>query len=311
MKAIRFHGYGDPDVLRVEEVPLPVPSAGEVRVRVAGSAFNPVDDGIRGGYLREVFPLTLPHTPGSDVAGTVDAVGEGVRDLQVGDPVVGFLSMVADGSAAEHVLAPADVLVAAPTSIPLADAAALPSVALTAWQALVDDAGLVAGQRVLVNGAGGAVGGYAVQLAKHLGGYVIASASPRSEVSVRANGADEVVDHTTTPLGGAVQEPVDVLVNLARISAEELADLTALVRDGGVVVNTVPMVPAEGDDARGVRAVGVFVRSDTEQLARLVEMVDRGELHVDVEERLSLSDLPSVHARAAAGEAFGKVVVRP
>ncbi|WP_210495982.1 NADP-dependent oxidoreductase [Patulibacter sp. SYSU D01012] len=309
MKALRFHQFGDADVLRLDDVALPVPGPGQVRVRVAGAAFNPVDDGIRGGWLREVFPVALPHTPGIDVSGTVDAVGADVTGLAVGDAVVGFLPMTAEGAAAEHVLAPAEVLVPAPTSIPLADAAALPMVGLTAWQALFDDAGLRAGQRVLVNGAGGAVGGYAVQLAKDAGAHVVATASPRSAERVRAAGADEIVDHTAGAVTTA--EPVDVLLNLARIAPEELAALADLVRDGGVVVNTVPTVPTPADEARGVRAVGVFVRSDAAQLSRLVAMVDRGALRVEVAERVPLAELPAVHARAAAGTLSGKVVAVP
>ena len=162
MKAVRFHAFGDSDVLRYEDVEQPVPGAGEVRLRVAATSFNPVDGGIPGGYLQDPFPVTLPHTPGIDVAGTVDALGDGVQSVAVGDAVVAFLSMTADGAAAEYVITPADVLAPAPTDIPLADAAAFPMVGLTAWQALFDDAALEAGQRVLINGAGGAVGGYAV-----------------------------------------------------------------------------------------------------------------------------------------------------
>jgi NADPH:quinone reductase-like Zn-dependent oxidoreductase len=311
MKAVRFHEYGDPDVLRSEEVEQPVPGPGEARLRVAGSAFNPVDDGIRGGYLQGPFPVTLPHTPGIDVSGTVDALGEGVSTVALGDAVIGSLPMTADGSAAEYVIAPAEVLAQAPSNVPLADAAALPTVGLTAWQALFDDAGLTAGQRVLVNGAGGAVGGYAVQLAKQAGAYVIATASPRSSGRVAAAGADEVIDHTTAEVTASVTEPVDVLLNLARIAPERLVALVALVRDGGVVVNTVPTIPTPGDDERGVRAVGLFVRNDVGQLSRLVELVDRGELRTDVAERVALAELPAVHAKAAAGELAGKVVVVP
>jgi NADPH:quinone reductase-like Zn-dependent oxidoreductase len=311
MKAVRFHQYGDVDVLRHEDVEQPVPGPGEARLRVAASAFNPVDDGIRGGYLRDVFPVVLPHTPGIEVAGTVDALGDGVENVAVGDAVVGFLPMVADGAAADYVIAPAEVLAPAPTSIPLADAAALPMVGLTAYQALFDDAGLTAGQRVLVNGAGGAVGGYAVQLAKRAKAYVIATASPRSAERVRSAGAHEVLDHTKNAVTTAVAEPVDVLLNLARIAPEELDAMVALVKPGGVVVNTVPTIPTPGDEERGVRAVGVFVRSDAEQLSRLVAMVDAGELRVDVAERVPLAQLADVHARAAAGTLPGKVVVVP
>jgi NADPH:quinone reductase-like Zn-dependent oxidoreductase len=307
MKAVRFHEYGDPDVLRYEDAEQPVPGPGEVRLRVAATSFNPVDDGIRGGYLQGPFPVTLPHTPGIDVSGTVDAVGEGVENVAVGDAVVGFLSMTADGAAAEYTIASADILAPAPTSIPLADAAALPMVGLTAWQALFDDAGLEAGQRVLINGAGGAVGGYAVQLAKRAGAHVIATASQRSSERVRTAGADEVIDHTRSEV--TVAEPVDVLLNLARVAPEELTRLAGLVRDGGVVVNTVPTIPTPADEARGVRAVGVFVVSDAEKLSRLTALVDAGELRVDVAERVPLAELPALHARAATGELPGKAVV--
>src|SRR5918994_5479507 len=104
MKAVRFHEFGDPDVLRYEDAEQPVPGAGQVRVRVAATTFNPVDDGIRGGYLRGPFPVTLPHVPGIEVAGTVDAVGDGVDGVAVGEEVIGFLPMVADGAAAEYVV---------------------------------------------------------------------------------------------------------------------------------------------------------------------------------------------------------------
>jgi NADPH:quinone reductase-like Zn-dependent oxidoreductase len=225
----------------------------------------------------------------------------------VGDAVIGFLPMTAAGAAAEYVIAPAEILAPAPTSIPLADAAALPMVGLTAWQALFDDAGLQDGQRVLINGAGGAVGGYAIQLAKRAGAHVIATASARSADRVASAGADEVIDHTTTKV--TLAEPVDVLLNLAPIAPDELAALATLVRPDGVVVNTVPTIPIPADEARGVRAVGVFVRSDTEQLKRLVKMVDCGELRVDVAERVPLEHLADIHAKAAAGELPGRVVV--
>src|SRR3954454_16054712 len=250
MKAVRFHDYGDADVLRYEDVEQPVPGPGEVRVHVAATTFNPVDDGVRGGYLQDPFPVTLPHIPGIDVAGTVDALGEGVENVAVGDAVIGFLPITGPGAAAEYVVAPAEILAPAPTSIPLVDAAALPIVGLTAWQALFDDAELVSGQRVLINGAGGAVGGYAVQLANRAGAHVIATASPRSADRARAAGADEVIDHTTTEV--TVGEPVDVVRTLARIAPEELDAFVPLVAAGGVVVNTVPTIATRGDEARGV-----------------------------------------------------------
>jgi NADPH:quinone reductase-like Zn-dependent oxidoreductase len=309
MKAIQFSEVGGPEVLRSVDIEQPEPAAGQVRVRVAASAFSAADAGMRAGFLP--IPIVLPHVPGYDVSGTVDALGAGVDGLAIGDAVIGFLPMERDGGAAEYVVAPAEALVAAPTSIPLADAAALPSVALTAWQALVDDGGLQSGQRLLVVGAGGVVGKYAIQLAKQIGAHAIATASPRSAEAVRAAGADEVVDHTTTDLVDAVTEPVDVLLNLAPIEPAEFTRLVTLVRDGGVVVSTTAWMAAPDDAARGVRSAVVFVLPNRDRLARLVAMVDDGSLHVEVTRRIPLAELPALHAEAAAGRITGKVVVLP
>jgi NADPH:quinone reductase-like Zn-dependent oxidoreductase len=180
---------------------------------------------------------------------------------------------------------------------------------LTAWQALFEHADLRAAQRLLVNGAGGGVGGYAVQLAKRVGAYVIATASPRSTQRVRRAGADELIDYTATSVPGAVRAPLDVVLNLAPVSSAELTVLAGLVRPGGVVLSTLPAVmPVERS---GVRAAAVFVRSDADQLANLVAMVDAGELHVDVADRLPLSELSVVHAQADAGDLPGKIVLLP
>ena len=214
MKAVRFHEYGGIDVLRYEDVDRPRPGPGEVLVQVAGTAFNPIDTWFRAGIIHQIFPVTFPHTLGLDVAGTVVEQGEGVEVPAVGDAVIGFLPMTGPGAAAEFAAAPADVLVPAPGNVPLADAAAIPVAALTAWQALFEHGELTSGQRVLVNGAGGGVGGFAVQLAKGAGAAVIATASARSAETVRSFGADEVIDYTAVQIGDAVREPVDLVVNL-------------------------------------------------------------------------------------------------
>ncbi|MET7836493.1 NADP-dependent oxidoreductase [Micromonospora sediminicola] len=240
------------------------------------------------------------------VSGTVDALGAGVDDVAVGDRVVGFLPMTGTGAAAEYVIASAEILTGAPGNIPLADAAAFPLVALTAWQALFDHGKLTAGQRVLINGAGGAVGGYAVQLAREVRAHVIATAGPRSAERVRAAGADEVIDHTTTDVTAAVTEPVDLVVNLAPVAPEQLG---TLIRDGGTLVNTAVWMPAPSDEERGVRGIDLFVRSDADQLADLAARISTGELRVDVAQRVALADLPALHARAGAGELPGKTVV--
>ncbi|MEJ2854205.1 MULTISPECIES: NADP-dependent oxidoreductase [unclassified Saccharothrix] len=307
MKAIKFNEYGDAAVLRLVDADRPVPGPGQVLVRVAGTSFNPVDATIRAGHLAQVFPLDLPHTPGIDVSGTVAEVGPGVTRFEVGDEVVGFLPMTSDGAAAEYVAAPVEVLAAAPQTLALADAAALPAVGLTAWQSVVEHADLRPGQRVLVNGAGGAVGGYAVQLAHQAGATVVAVARPRHAERLREYGADEVVDHDAGPLSEQVSGQVDAVLNFAPVPPEEVATLAALVRDGGVLVSTT--APGPEGDPRGVRSISVFARADAEQLAGLVDRVDAGKLHVHVAERFDLADLADVHARAAEGALAGKTVV--
>ena len=307
MQAVQFGRVGGPEVLEVVDVEQPTPGTGEVRIRVAASAYNAADGGMRGGFLP--IPISLPHVPGYDVSGTVDALGDGVEGIAVGDQVIGFLPMERDGGAAEYVVAPVEALVPAPTSIPLADAAALPSVALTAWQALFDDGHLTTGQRVLIVGAGGVVGKYAVQLAKRAGATVIATASPRSADAVRAAGADQVIDHTTTALLDALDGQVDVLLNLAPLDPEQFAADVAAVRDGGIVVSTTAFMATPDDAARGVRAATVFVLPNRERLTQLVTLVDSGDLTVEVTRRITLAELPALHAEAEAGRIAGKVVV--
>lgn len=311
MKAMRFHEYGEPQVLRLDEVAVPSPGEGEVLVRVAATSFNGVDANIRAGRMQDPMPLVLPHTLGLDVAGTVHDLGHGVDGLQVGDPVIGFLPFVDNGATAEYVVAVAASLAPAPSAIPLADAAALPLVGLTAWQALFEHAGLQAGQRILINGASGAVGGYAVQLAKVAGARVIATANADTKDRVQAYGADEVVDYTAGDVSARVGQQIDVLLNLAPIDPDQFTGLAGLVRDGGIIVNTTVWMPAPSDEERGVRGIDLYVRSDAIELAELSARVDRGELTVDVAERVPMTDLVSVHTRAAAGALAGKVVVLP
>ncbi|GIH94254.1 NADP-dependent oxidoreductase [Planobispora siamensis] len=310
MKAMRYHSYGDSDVLTYETAERPAAGAGQVVVKVAATSFNPVDAAIRAGFLQQAFPLTLPHIPGIDVAGIIDEVGAGVTGWKAGDAVVAFLPMDADGAAAEYVAAPARLLAAAPRTVDLADAAALPAVGLTAWQALFEHAGLTAGQSVLVNGAGGAVGGYAVQLAVQAGAPVTATASARSAERIRAYGAGRIVDYTAAPPARAVAgRRFDVVLNLASASAQESAELAGLVADGGIFVSTT--AAGVEDLARGVRAVRMSARSDAAQLAGLVTRIDAGDLRIDVAGRRPLADLAAVHDAAAAGRLPGKTILIP
>ena len=268
MRSARIHSYGGPSVIVVEDVPVPEPGPGEVVVEVAATSFNPTEVAVRAG----VFDFPLPLTLGWDVAGTVG-----------GEPVVGWI----DGAAAEYAAAPARRLVPAPRTIPLADAAALPLAGLSAWQMVFEHGNVQAGQRVLVNGAGGGIGGFAVQLAKHAGAHVTATASPRSADVVRRLGADDVVGYGPTGR-------FDVVLNL--VADAEVARL------GGVVVSA---TLSDAPDAHFV------TRFDADQLTALVGLVDAGVVAVDVSERHRLGDLVELHRRAEAGDLRGKVLVAP
>jgi NADPH:quinone reductase-like Zn-dependent oxidoreductase len=311
MKAMRYHRYGDSDVLQYEEAPRPVPGIGQVLVKVAATSFNPVDAGIRGGYLSEVYKINFPHIPGVDIAGTIAELGEQVQGWNVGDTVVAFLPLDADGAAAEYAIVPAESLAAAPQSVDLADAAALPEAALTAWQSLFEIAGLTAGQTILINGASGAVGGYAVQLAKNAGAVVTATAKARDAERLRGLGADRIVDyidytHSPIDVEGA---PFDVVFNLISTTDEQTEALISLVADGGFHVGTMVFGPQNPD--RGVRTQRVFVRSDAAQLAGLVSRVDAGQLRIDIAERRPLEGAATVHADSDAGRLHGKTILVP
>ncbi|WP_030155472.1 NADP-dependent oxidoreductase [Glycomyces sp. NRRL B-16210] len=310
MKAVRYHSYGDSGVLAHEDAEKPRAAAGQVVLQVAGTSFNFLDIAIRSGFVRELAPIEFPHTPGLDVSGTVAEIGEGVSGWNLGDPAIAVLPPEAPGAAAEYVAAEAASLAPAPRTVPLPDAAALPIAALTAWQSLFEFAKLQAGQRLLINGAGGGVGGHAVRLAKRAEAHVTATAGPRSRDRVEAAGADRIVDYTRTPVQDALAgERFDVVLHLVRNGPEETAALVDLVADGGVLASTT--TPGPREPGRGVRVEQVRMRWDAAQLAELAALVDAGELAVEVAERLPLTAIADVHDRAAAGRLLGKTVLTP
>jgi NADPH:quinone reductase-like Zn-dependent oxidoreductase len=286
MRSARIHEHGDTSVIRIDDVPRPVPGDGEVLIEVAATSFNPTEIALRTGVLRSLFPIELPYTLGWDVAGTV-----------AGRPVIGWLE---GGAAAEYVTAPADRLVPAPTTIPLADAAAIPLAGLTAWQVVFPH--ICAGQRVLVNGAGGGIGGFAVQFAKHAGAHVIATAGARSLDAVRRQGADQIVDYTRDSVASSV-DPVDVMIHLVGTPPPWIPP----VRENGTIISAAAPVPAPA----GVTSSHLVVRYDTAQLSELVKLVDAGVVTVDVAETHPLDALAEVHRRCEAGDIRGKVTITP
>ncbi|MFI0928466.1 NADP-dependent oxidoreductase [Streptomyces sp. NPDC021012] len=307
MKTARIHGFGDACVIRYDDVPRPRPGPGEVLIRVAAGSFNPTEAALRAGLLQSFFPVDLPYVLGWDVAGTVAEIGAGAKGFAVGDRVIGRLD--GGGAAAEYVRAPAAVLTAAPKSIPLAHAAALPVAGLTAWQAVFEHGRVARGRRVLVNGAGGGVGGFVTQLAKHVGAEVIATAGPRSTEAVLRQGADHVVDYTARSVSAALDGPVDILLNLVPLSPQDAAALTPVVRRGGRIVSIA--TPIEPPADAGVSAVHLVARNDVADLGALVDLVDAGAVRIDISSSRPLSDLAEVHRLSQAGRTRGKVLIIP
>jgi NADPH:quinone reductase-like Zn-dependent oxidoreductase len=283
VKAARIHQHGDPSVIRVDDVPLPAPGPGEVLVKVAATSFNPTETALRSGALRSLFAIELPYTLGWDIAGTVADTGE---------PVIGWLE---GGAAAGYAAAPLTRLVPAPSSIPLSTAAAIPLAGLTAWQAVLPN--VSAGQRVLINGAGGGIGGFAVQLAKHAGAHVVATASPRSLDAVRRYGADQIIDYTT---GFSLAEPVDVMIHLVGTPPP----WTPPVRPGGVIISAAAPVSAPPD----VASSHMVVQYEPAQLTELVKLVDAGVVLVEAT-AYPLDAMAEIHRLSEAGRIRGKITM--
>ncbi|WP_327430697.1 NADP-dependent oxidoreductase [Streptomyces sp. NBC_01236] len=296
MRAAVVTGFGGPDVVEIVEVAVPEPGARQVRIKVAAAAVNPVDAGVRAGVFGGAGKrLGL----GWDVAGTVDATGV-ATGWSIGDEVVALAYGTAKslGTHADYVVVDADAVAKAPASVDVVHAATLPLNALTASQAL-DALGLEAGQSLVVTGAAGAVGGYAVQLAVQRGLSVTALAREGDEELVRSLGAARFVS------GAVAAGSVDGVLDAALLGEAALE----WVRDGGAFVGVIPGThPAS---VRGVRTGAVEVAPDGARLAELAALVDEGVLTLRVAETYALDEAAKAHARLAEGGLRGRLVLQP
>ncbi|MFG2779599.1 NADP-dependent oxidoreductase [Streptomyces prunicolor] len=307
MRVITQHALGGPEVLEVAEVERPAPRANEILIRVHAAGLNPTDWKHRatGGFLGEP-----PFTLGWDVSGVVEAVGVGVAHLAPGDEVFGMLSYPwGHGSHAEYVAAPARAFVHKPAGIDHVQAGALPLVSLTAWQALVENAQVQPGQRVLIHAAAGGVGHVAVQIAKARGAYVIGTASAAKHDFLRELGVDEAIDYRETDFSEAVKD-VDVVLDM--LGGETALKSLRVLRPGGIVVSIVPMGKPdfyEEAERLGVRAVRMLVDADRADMESIAELVEAGKLRATVAKTFSLADAAEAHALGATSRTAGKLVL--
>jgi NADPH:quinone reductase-like Zn-dependent oxidoreductase len=308
MKAIRLAGRGGPHHLVYEDAPQPRPGAEEVLVRVyaTGVIANELKWDVTY-QTKAGSPRALP-IPGRDLSGVVEAVGHGVTEPAKGDEVYAMLDYCCDGAEAEFTIALPNELAPKPRTLDHVQAAAVPLTALTAWQGLFEHARLVAGQTVLIHGAAGGVGVFAVQLARWAGAQVIATASQRNRDFLCELGANEIIDYTTTRFEEVVQG-VDFVFDT--VGGDTLHRSWQVVKPGGVLLSVVSPRPSFAEaKGHGVRPVWFVVQPNREQLVRIGALIDEGKLRPIIDTVLPLSQARQAYEQGEKGHTRGKIVLR-
>jgi len=315
MKAVSMHAFGGPEVLQLVTIARPVPAPDEILVKVYASGVNPVDWAIREGHNEQLRAyVTLPLTLGWDAAGIVEEVGRDVTDFRPGDAVYGEPNFPGNGSYAEYCAAKASQFALKPRSLTFIEAAGVPLAGLTAWTALFEHGQLQPGQRVLIQGASGGVGGFAVQFAKAKGAYVIGTASATNLDYVRQLGADEVLDYQRQDLT-VLGAPVDVVVEVSpvRDNAERLKAV-AVLRPGGIFVSVnvdfpfdEPMLAALAQHQVKGELSANQPRQDS--LQEIGQLIDAGQVKVHISRVYPLAQVADAHRESQTLRVRGKLVL--
>lgn len=308
MKAVRIHEFGPPEVLTYEDAPRPEPANDEVLVQVYAAGVNPLDWKIRQGLtLPMMSENPFPCILGIDVSGVVEETGAAVTDFETGDGVFGFSSFPQSGSYAEYTTTAGAQLAPKPERLDHGEAAGVPVVALTAWQALFEIADLAADQRILIHGAAGGIGHMAVQLAKWRGAHVIGTASGYSEAYLRDLGLDEFVNYREQRFESVVDD-VDVVVDVVGGETQERS--FEVLTAGGVLVSTVGEPSDELAAKHAVEAQRIAGRSNPSILADISELIDTGELKPTVSTEMPLMNAHDAHHAGENEHVQGKLVLR-
>ena len=307
MKAVVIHEYGGPDVLKYEDIPRPEPKDDQLLIRVIAAGVNPVDGMIRSGMFDREGSRAFPIILGGDVAGVVEKVGSKVTKLKAGDPMFAYVSLDNSGGYAQYALVPEREAAPKPKSLTYVEAAAVPIVAMTAWQALVDTAKLSAGQTVLIHGGSGGVGSFAIQIAKARGAKVIATASTANQDFLKQLGADVAIDYTKQKFEDVAK---DVDVVLDSIGGDTLARSYGVVKTGGIIVSIVARLNESELEKHGIRGAALSVEPNSEELAEIGKLIDDRKIKVIVSQTFPLSEAMKAQEQVATGHTRGKVVLK-
>jgi NADPH:quinone reductase-like Zn-dependent oxidoreductase len=309
MKAAQINEYGHSDVVRVQEVDTPLPGAGQVQVEVHASSINPVDTAVREGYLAQMVPLALPATLGIDVAGVVTALGEGVTGFSIGDRVFGSASVLSGGSGAFATVAtvPVGNLAKMPDNIGFTEAGSIVLTGASAVQALTEHLQLQPGQKLLVLGGAGGVGTLAVQVAKHLGAYVAATATGDCFEVVKALGANEVIDYKHEAFDEKLSDYDAVLDT---VGGDTGARAYRVLKRGGTIVLMLAQPDADLMAKYGVTAIAQQTRANTENLNALAQLVQSGAVRPNIDRAYSLDRIAEAFEAKERGGVRGKIGIR-
>jgi NADPH:quinone reductase-like Zn-dependent oxidoreductase len=304
MRAIRIHDFGPPSVLQLEQCPRPAqPGDGEMLIRVHAAAVNPIDWKIRAG---QAFKLPLPYIDGFDVSGVVESVGAKVTKFKVGDEIFAMLDLRRGGGYAEYAIVKEAEAATKPPKISHVDAASVPLVTLTAWQALFDTAKLDKGQTILIHGGAGGVGSAAVQLAKWKGAKVFATASKENLDFLKQLGADETIDYRAEKFEDRAKD-VDVILDT--VGGDTQTRSFASLKKDGILVSIVGRPSADLAEQHNVRVAGILVHTSGEQLAEIAKLIADGQFKPVANQVFPLADAAKAHEQSETRHTRGKIVL--
>jgi NADPH:quinone reductase-like Zn-dependent oxidoreductase len=292
MKSIQINRYGGSDVMQINNTAsAPSPPPGKILVNIRASGVNPIDWKIREGYMQQMIPLQFPSTLGMDFSGVIKQIGENVlSDFKQGDEVYGQASVLRGGSGAfaELALVDEDAIAHKPKTLDHSQAAALPLVGVSAWQALVENIGLSKGQKILIHGGAGGIGSIAIQLAKHLGAHVATTVSTNDKLFVQELGADKVIDYKTKNFEDMIHEYDAVFDTVAGDTYNR--SFKVLKKGSGIIVSMLEQPSSELMNQYGVKAVFLFSQVNRQRLTKLAEWVDQNNIRVNVDKTFSLDE---------------------